>query len=258
MRNLPDRQHCFMRSTIFKLLFILPLSLIGDDQLTQVEFSDATISKDQDGRIFLTINSPENIAGLQFTLAFDSTKLMLGKPEFSPENKHLQLHTGGDSDEVKVIAFSMDGKGIDLTNPVLTIPISSLVENGGELELIVKDFIASSPRGKKINLRISSGQIFIVPELPKKFKLSQNFPNPFEAETEIKFELAEDAIINLSVFDSSGDEVRILKNNVLPAGYHSISWDGKNASGEEMSSGEYICLLKVGVNHHSMKMVLLR
>lgn len=70
-------------------------------------------------------------------------------------------------------------------------------------------------------------------------KLS-NYPNPFNPETKIRFELPEPAQVSLIIYNLLGEEVRTLVNTDLEANFHTIRWDGKNDSGEEVPSGVYI------------------
>lgn len=90
------------------------------------------------------------------------------------------------------------------------------------------------------------------------FKLERNFPNPFNPETMIKFSLAEASKVNLSIYNVLGQVVRMLVNEELPAGVHSIMWDGKNAQGSDVSSGVYFYRIKAGDFESTMRMTLLR
>ncbi len=239
---------------IFNLI-ILPVH--GNSQ-TKAIFSETSLTLEQDGTVYLTIDSPEQIGGIQFSLEYDTNKLSLGKPLISESNQHFTIYSGMDSNLVNVVAFSLEGGILDLSSPVLMIPLSAKGEYLGSTELMVKDFILSSPGGNKINLKITAGEIFILPELPKKFKLTQNYPNPFNSETVIRYDLPEDAIIKLSIYNVLGQKIRVLEDGILSAGFHAAVWDGKDENGKPLSSGEYIFSLKVGVNAHSMKMVLLK
>lgn len=79
------------------------------------------------------------------------------------------------------------------------------------------------------------------PVLPKPtLKLGQNFPNPFNPLTEIEFELARSENISLSIYDLQGHLVRVLAQGTLPAGTHSVIWDGMTDSGDRAASGSYL------------------
>jgi hypothetical protein len=94
--------------------------------------------------------------------------------------------------------------------------------------------------------------------IPKEFNLSQNYPNPFNPATKIDFSLPVTSYVELSVFNILGEVVKVLVNQNLNAGYHSINWNADN-----FSSGMYICKIKaVGTNGiefiKTQKMLLLK
>jgi hypothetical protein len=90
------------------------------------------------------------------------------------------------------------------------------------------------------------------------FRLLQNAPNPFNPTTTIAFSLLEDSDVELAVYDVAGRLVVNLVSDELPAGAHSASWDGRDASGRELSSGVYFYSLGVEGAVETRKMVLLK
>jgi hypothetical protein len=69
-------------------------------------------------------------------------------------------------------------------------------------------------------------------ETPKKFVLNQNFPNPFNPATEIKFDVPKQSHIKLSIFDISGKLVETLIDEEMAASSYSITWNaGRYSSG---------------------------
>jgi hypothetical protein len=89
--------------------------------------------------------------------------------------------------------------------------------------------------------------------LPAIFSLSQNFPNPFNPTTTIKFSLPQAEFVTIKVFDILGNEVEILANKVFEAGEHSLTWNAKN-----LSSGIYFYNLSSDKYNETKKMILLR
>jgi len=98
----------------------------------------------------------------------------------------------------------------------------------------------------------------LVSLVPEEFSLSQNYPNPFNPETVIRFGLREATSTRLVVYDARGREVRRLVNGTLPAGMHTVRWDGKDASGRRVSSGVYFFRLEAGSFAQMKRMLLLR
>ncbi len=88
--------------------------------------------------------------------------------------------------------------------------------------------------------------------------LTGNAPNPFNPATAISFSLAEGKIMSLVVYDALGRTVRTLANGPLPAGKHTIRWDGRDGSGRMVSSGVYICRMRAGAFEKSIKMTYVR
>ena len=97
-----------------------------------------------------------------------------------------------------------------------------------------------------------------VEELPEAVTLNGNYPNPFNPETEIMFQLPENTDINLSVYNLKGQLVRTLVDNYLPGGSHSVIWDGKTNNGELVGSGVYFYKLTAGEICQTRKMILLK
>jgi hypothetical protein len=96
------------------------------------------------------------------------------------------------------------------------------------------------------------------PVLPGQFRLYQNQPNPFNPATVIYFDLPRSEQVALEIFDLRGRLVQRLGSGYFAAGTHSLSWDGKDQSGRQMSSGVYYYRLHVGDYVEVKRMVLLR
>jgi len=81
-------------------------------------------------------------------------------------------------------------------------------------------------------------------DLSSQLSLLQNQPNPFKAKTIIAYSLPMTTIAKLSIYNSSGREVKILFNGKLTAGFHYVQWDGKDNSGQILPTGIYFCRLE--------------
>ena len=75
--------------------------------------------------------------------------------------------------------------------------------------------------------------------IPQNFELFQNFPNPFNPETTIRFAVPKTARIEIDIFNSLGQRVRQLTSELYNGGYHEEIWDGKDDSRIPVSSGIY-------------------
>ena len=90
------------------------------------------------------------------------------------------------------------------------------------------------------------------------FTLSQNAPNPFNSSTAIRFSLAAAAPVHIAIYNLSGQQVRLLTAAPMPAGVHTLHWDGRDRHGRNLASGAYLYQLHSGAQSQSRKMVLLR
>jgi hypothetical protein len=95
-------------------------------------------------------------------------------------------------------------------------------------------------------------------ELPQAMALRGNTPNPFNPQTEIRFDLPADTRVKLEVYDLGGHLVRTLRHEVLPAGRNAVKWDGRDDQGRELSSGAYFYRLSGPVETLTGKMMLVR
>jgi hypothetical protein len=95
-------------------------------------------------------------------------------------------------------------------------------------------------------------------QLPVRFELHQNFPNPFNPSTTISFALPRAADVSLAVYNILGSKIRTLVSDHLPAGDHVVSWDGTDTKGKAVASGVYFCRIVAGEYRESRAMVLVR
>ena len=97
-----------------------------------------------------------------------------------------------------------------------------------------------------------------VTEIPKQFTLYQNFPNPFNPVTTLRYDLPEDAMVNITIYDMMGRVVNNLVSSQQTAGYRSIRWNATNNAGQPVSAGLYLYTIKAGNFSQTKKMILLK
>ena len=95
----------------------------------------------------------------------------------------------------------------------------------------------------------------------KRNALLQNFPNPFNPETWIPFRLADESNVTIQIYNSTGRVVRSLSLGVMPAGDYfsqaqAVYWDGRNQTGESVSSGVYLYTIQAGNFSATRKMLI--
>ncbi len=145
------------------------------------------------------------------------------------------------------------GVGMDFTPPIDGRTFSYLTSTGWTSfatgDLMITAYVSDQP----VNVEGENDNA-----LPLTFELKQNYPNPFNPSTVISYQIPQNEMVNLEIYNTLGEKVRTLVNEIQNPSNYNISWDGKNSSGNQLSSGVYLYRLKAGNNVQVMKMVLLR
>jgi hypothetical protein len=95
-------------------------------------------------------------------------------------------------------------------------------------------------------------------ETPTRYALHDNFPNPFNPTTTIRYDLAEAADVHLEIYNIKGERVTVLVDRHQPPGRHNVRWDGHNSSGQPVATGVYFYRLRAGEFVETRKMQLLK
>ena len=139
-----------------------------------------------------------------------------------------------------------------------------------EVRMIIKEITAIDADGKIIPFggtqdTPNNGEWLVpLPQVPAgASELAQNFPNPFNPETWIPFQLKEAADVTISIYDASGKVIRIINLGEKPAGFYTSKeaaayWDGRNTEGEMVASGVYFYAIRAGKFFAQKKMIIVR
>jgi hypothetical protein len=93
---------------------------------------------------------------------------------------------------------------------------------------------------------------------PTKVALHDNYPNPFNPSTTIRFDVPEASDVRLAVYDVMGRKVKTLLAGNVEAGSHEVTWDGTDAAGGAVASGIYLYRFETGSLSRTKQMILLK
>ena len=154
------------------------------------------------------------------------------------------------SQDTRIRSFSFDtGFSVsNASNTQLRATVSEAIVGimNGSAFAIGSGFLVDSLVGRITTKVIEEGTI------PRAYTLLQNFPNPFNPTTTIRFDLPRAAEVSLKVYDMLGREIATLERGHLKAGYYQVQWNAN------VASGIYFCRLQTEEFTDTKKMILLK
>ena len=149
-------------------------------------------------------------------------------------------------------------------------PVQSQFSNPEMIEIYKKMYFGLENRSREIGvgselamaLKKIIDQLYMR-SLPAVTKLLNNYPNPFNPETWIPFQLADPQEVSITIYDLKGRKVRILDLGHKKAGYYlnrgnAAHWDGRSDWGELIASGIYFYRIKAGNFSGQNRLVILK
>jgi len=94
--------------------------------------------------------------------------------------------------------------------------------------------------------------------IPNAYQLYNAYPNPFNPITYIRYELAKEIFVKITIYDLLGNVVNNLVNTKQKSGYRSVQWDATNNQGQPVSAGVYLYTIEAGDFRQTKKMILLK
>ena len=189
-----------------------------------------------------------------------------GHPQYSPDGKWILYWDENGSNVYRLYLYNVEtteivqlvGEGCDSRvfgmNPHFgwtrdgSKIYYSLKDLSGEYNIYTLDFDPDS------YLKIVS----VEAELPGCFVILNNYPNPFNPATTIEFIIPEAGFTRLVIYNITGQRVRELMAQDMPAGVHSVVWDGRDENDAPVSSGVFVSRLTSGENVVSNRMMLVK
>ena len=261
----------FFRSKLFFGLLILvscfSLTLMSYSE-TVVSVAPAPLAIPEVGEhltVEVNITGGEAVAGYQFTVAFDPSVL-----RYVAANNADYLPTDAfvvplpEQEHITLVAAALNGTPLgsgDGTLATLTFEVLTAKAYGLHLtDVILSDVTATALAVTWEDTRMD-GSMEMLPA--DRTSLLRNYPNPFNPETWIPYQLAEPADVTLTIFGTNGQLVRTLALGHQAAGVYASKsraayWDGRNNIGERVASGLYFYTFKAGDFTATGKMLIMK
>ena len=169
----------------------------------------------------------------------------------------------GKVDIMDVVAVSANRDNGAAGAPALVGNLNLSVVQIDRLQEQINLLIATGDRSPAAMRTLIYLQQLIATARPEQTQLFANFPNPFNPETWIPYELATDTDVRITIYSAQGVVIRTLQLGQQSAGYYTdreraAYWDGRNAFGEQVASGVYFYQLETDTMSALRKMVILK
>ena len=179
----------------------------------------------------------------------------------SPETPKVDVNKDGNVDIVDLLLVAAHfGESCDAAAPISTLLLSE--------EAVLVDEWLTAARFADDGSAVFRQGIAILEHLinttgPAETILLPNYPNPFNPETWIPYDLAKDANVHLHIYNAKGESVQQLSPGFQTAGTYrtpsrAVYWDGRNAAGESVASGIYFYTLQAGQFKATRRMVIVK
>ncbi|RKU19584.1 hypothetical protein C6500_10465 [Candidatus Poribacteria bacterium] len=261
----------FLGKTVFSLI-VLTICLgftVMSHGSAVVSVQPATLEVPKVGEPFtlhVDITGGEvSIAGYQFSVAFDASALRYvaaTNADYLPSESFAMPLPEADS--VTLVAVTLKDAPLAVGDGTLATLTFEVLESK-PFGVHLTDVILSDPTPKALAVRWSDTRLDGALEtLPaEQTSLFGNYPNPFNPETWIPYQLSEEADVTLTIYGTNGQLVRTLALGHQAAGiYHrkgrAAYWDGRNDFGERVASGLYFYTLTAGEFAATGKMLIMK
>lgn len=219
--------------------------ILGLPKAAQVAPSAGAAELALDGQA-IVLRSTVPVAGLQFSVVGEGLRDLRLRP--TPALSGMEIGSVVREGKATYLVYSLSRA---------TLPTGELTlfdVQGGE-GLSLENVILSDVEGRPVPTAVTEEELA---GLPDAYSLSQNYPNPLNPETVIRYGLPAGADLRLTVYNLLGQEVTVLREGREEAGFHRVVWDGKDGRGRAVASGVYFYRLSAGRFVETRRMMVLK
>jgi len=229
-----------------------------DFDASEIAFIDL-ITDFENSRLNFDVEYNGPIRGIEFELKYDPSLVNVMSPSLSnfQDNvtvSYIEIEPG----ILKVLAANLQGGRIEAAEKTfMNIQVEFLGSERDIANVSLNKINLAGGDGALINYvsRKNSSEVKVI---PGEFALHQNFPNPFNPSTEIRFDLPAEGKVELAIYNLMGQNIRTLYTDNMTPGYHAIIWNGTNDMGSQVATGMYFYSIQTSEFHATKKMLFLK
>lgn len=224
---------------------------------------DYSLDKTTAATVKLYITSEGIAVRLDSEIGIRGAQLEFGSVEDNTGTMNIDSRLGGGyynqiNELLRVLLYDPSGNAVVESGENFVANMPFAIENPQNIsvdKIVLVDVL--SKKIDEINVEIYYNN---APEIPVDYSLSQNFPNPFNPSTSVNFSVPTSGLVTIKVYDMIGQEVATLFSGNAERGTYTLVWNGKDNSGNFVSSGSYIYRMTANTGEftQSKKMIFLK
>ena len=223
-------------SFLYDLIYtpqIQPLTLLSPPDQEVIDITDGS------GAHAFMWDNPNNIDSLNYKLVFDGDLEFLQSQTINSSFATIQIN--------------------DVIEQMYDLEVGSLT-GSWRIEITNIESEANENQNGPFQITFINENILNVLDssIPKNFSLKQNYPNPFNPITSINYNLPNDGLVKVTIYNMMGSIVKTLVNGFHNAGFKSVQWNATNNRNQPVSAGLYLYTIQAGEFRQTKKMVLLK
>ncbi|MBL7014718.1 MAG: T9SS type A sorting domain-containing protein [Candidatus Marinimicrobia bacterium] len=226
----------------------------GDFGIDDGEFTPGEVLQ-----VPIQLYNGSNLLSYEMDLNFDPEILSYSGIEFSEMVDHFMMEENQMNGSLKLAGAGATPDGQEGGFATISFTIGNDVENE-TIEIGINHYRTNENEIQDgSTATFTNSTLAVNPDfIPNDFVLHQNYPNPFNPVTTLRYDLPEQAHVEIMIYDIMGREVRHLVNQTQDAGFKSVVWDATNNLGEPVSAGMYLYRISTVNFSKTMKMVVLK
>ena len=195
---------------------------------------------------YFTVSAPKNAHAAEIILNYSPAELQVGLSKLSNDKGINTRLSKVDTTSGRILIHQI------LSDDNIVFDLDTYGRSTSNLQ-VSYEFI------DKNNTMISVGSLdYELKPIPAQFALQDNYPNPFNPSTTIRYDIPNDAFINIVIYDITGREIARPISKQQSAGYHSTVWNGTNQKGEMQAAGIYFYQIQTKDFIKTKKMLFLK
>lgn len=218
---------------------------------------------DGDGKINLSLNVAQKVAGLNslcLSLNWHGTPPL--SVAFAPAKQQSFVLNNMDANQTHIAIACIAGFSAGEKIGEFVLETASQPQMGQNIATAAKITVEDSVAPDfSIVMQPTSIENENENQSPETLRLYHNYPNPFNMETIIRFDLPEKlngAQVTLAIYNFNGQKIKLLYSGIASAGVQTVKWDGTDETGAVVSSGTYLYRFQAGENVKTAKLTLLK